>query len=409
MSLIFYNIFLVLYRAAIGLASVWDEKARHWIRGRENALPVFNEKTIWMHCASLGEFEQGRPVLEAVKKRFPHYPVVLTFFSPSGYEIRKKYTGADAVLYLPLDGKRRAQQTIQAINPALVLWVKYEYWYYHLTEVQKRNVPLILVSGIFRPHQPFFKWYGNLWNKMLRRFTVVFVQNEASYRLLEAHQLHQHAVVAGDTRFDRVTDVAANATAIPPVAAFCAQRPVLVAGSTWEEDEEVLAHYVRQHPEIVFIIAPHEVDEDNIRDVMKIFPDAVRFSRLQEATDQQHVLIIDNIGMLNRLYQYATVAYIGGGFRDSGIHNTLEAAVYGIPVVFGPVYEKFNEAVEMIETGCATSIENALELEQTLNDYFSNAHHRTRAGLAAKNYVAEHTGSTQMITDVIYEKRLLTN
>lgn len=409
LSLFFYTVFLSLYRGGIGFASIWNEKARLWLSGRKKALPVFTEKTVWMHCASLGEFEQGRPVLEAVKKAYPQYKIVLTFFSPSGYEIRKNYEGADAVLYLPLDGKKSAKNTIQSINPAIVLWVKYEYWYYHLTEIQQKNIPLVLISGIFRPNQPFFKWYGKLWKTMLMRFTAICVQNEISYELLKTHDLHQNALVTGDTRFDRVTDVASKATSIPIIASFCGQHQVVVAGSTWEEDEEVLAHYVRQHPEIKFIIAPHEVDEDNIKDVLKIFPDAIRFSHLKNAHTKQHVLIIDNIGMLNQLYQHASVAYIGGGFRDSGIHNTLEAAVYGVPVVFGPVYEKFNEAVELIEAGGATSIENALELEKTLDDFFANAHHITRAGNAAKTYVAFHTGATGKIVETIYEKRLLTN
>lgn len=408
MSLLLYNLFLRLYKLAIRLASVWDEKARLWLKGRKQPFPVFSEKTIWMHCASLGEFEQGRPVLENIKNQYPQYKVVVSFFSPSGYTVRKNYPGADAVVYLPLDSPRNARKFITSINPAIVLWVKYEYWYYHLTELQNRNIPVVLVSGIFRPGQPFFKWYGKLWKKMLERFTVLFIQNQRSLELLKQHNLAQHAVISGDTRFDRVSDIIKNPQTNEKIERFCGQDAVIVAGSTWEEDQEVLAHYVRQHPEVKFIIAPHEVDEDNIMDVMKQFPGAMRYTQIEKDV-ASHVLIIDNIGMLSRLYKYANIAYIGGGFRDSGIHNTLEAAVYGVPVIFGPVYEKFKEAVELIDAGAAVSIENALELEATFNDLLNNAHKITKAGNAAKTYVSDNTGASKIILDYIQRNRLLTN
>lgn len=409
MSLLLYNLFLILYKTAIRFASIWDGKARLWIDGRKQPIPNYTEKTIWMHCASLGEFEQGRTVLETIKKQYPQYKVVLTFFSPSGYTVRKNYPEADSVLYLPLDSPQNAKKFINAINPALVLWVKYEYWYYHLTELQKNNIPVILVSGIFRPNQPFFKWYGKLWKKMLQRFSVLFVQNEKSLELLKEHGLNENAIISGDTRFDRVSDILKNPQPNEKVEKFCGSDSVIVAGSTWEEDQEVLAHYVHLRPDVKFIIAPHEVDEDNILDVLKQFPDALRFTKWNGNDTDAHVLIIDNIGMLSRLYKYATIAYIGGGFRDSGIHNTLEAAVYGIPVVFGPVYEKFKEAVELIDVGAAVSIESAIELEETFNDFLNNAHKITMAGSAAKEYVSDNKGASKIILDYIQRNRLLTN
>lgn len=406
---ILYSIFLFTYRNAIRFASIWDEKARHWVSGRKQPVPAFEKPVVWMHCASLGEFEQGRPVFEAVKLGYPNYSYVVTFFSPSGYLIRKNYAGADAVLYLPSDSPDNAKRFIRQLNPALVLWVKYEYWFYHLTAIQRNNIPLLLISGIFRPSQPFFKWYGSMWRTMLGRFTAIFVQNEDSLKLLGDINLSDNASLAGDTRFDRVVTVAESFTPLPDIAHFCGGSDVIVAGSTWEEDEEVLLHYIKQHPDIKFIIAPHEVDEENIRDVQEMFPDAIRYSQWKDTKEEKHVLIIDSIGLLNRLYQYATVTYIGGGFRDSGIHNTLEAAVYGKPVVFGPVYQKFNEAVDLIDNGAAFSIENALKLEQTLNSLFNNAHLIAAAGNAAKNYVYSKKGATEKILNYIQRNRLLTN
>jgi 3-deoxy-D-manno-octulosonic-acid transferase len=368
-------------------------------------------KTIWMHCASLGEFEQGRPVLEALKAAYPAYRIVLTFFSPSGYAVKKNYAGADAVYYLPMDGKNNAAQFIDAVNPALVLWVKYEYWYYYLTGLQKRNTPVLLISGIFRPGQPFFTWYGLVWQQMLHCFTLLFVQNEASKALLGTIGISDKVMVTGDTRFDRVLQLAAQAEEIPAIAAFCSGSRVLVAGSTWEEDEAELIHYVRAHPEIKFIIAPHEINAANLQDVKKEFKGAVFYSDLssKEVAADTHILIIDNIGMLSRLYRYADIAYIGGGFGSDGVHNVLEAAVYGKPVVFGPEYEKYIEAEGLVDCGGAFSIENALELEKLMNRLLADAAALTAAGKSAGDFVQQHSGAAKNIVGYIQEKRLLTN
>ena len=421
MSLFFYNLFLILYHTAIRIASLWNTKAKKWIAGRKN---VFNNisaeflltgsKTIWMHCASLGEFEQGRPLIEKIRNDFPEYKIVLTFFSPSGYEIRKNYPGADAVLYLPMDSYTHAKKFIDTISPSLVIWVKYEYWYYYLTELKNRKIPLLLVSGIFRESQPFFKWYGGLWKKMLGAFSHLFVQTNYSADLLKSIGIHEKVSISGDTRFDRVTQIADAFEPLPLLLInFCAGSKVLVAGSTWEDDEAELIHFVKAHPEIKFIIAPHEVDKENVHDVQKEFNGSILYSAFMSgaasAENISNVIIIDNIGMLARLYFYADVTYVGGGFGESGIHNVLEAAVYGKPVIFGPEYEKSAEAEALIDCGGAFSITNALELEAVLNKLFENDNYLRQCSMAAKNYVYAKRGATEKIIKYIQEKRLLIN
>ena len=365
-----------------------------------------------MHCASLGEFEQGRPVLEAIRKEFPQSRIVLSFFSPSGYEIRKNYSGADQVIYLPLDTPGNARKLISSMNPSLVLWVKYEYWFHYLSELKKRDIPVILVSGIFRPSQPFFKWYGDIWRKMLGCFRMMFVQNQVSLEILESARIKVNAEVAGDTRFDRVIDIAERKEEVDHIRNFIGNHRVLVAGSTWEDDETELIHYVKQHPEIKFIIAPHEIDEPNLKDVKKEFEGSVFYSELATGKfipEKSNVLIIDNIGMLSKLYRYADVTYIGGGFGSDGIHNTLEAAVYSKPVVFGPVYEKFAEARGLVEAGGAFSIQNALELEKLLDQLFGDPVFLQSTGEKSGHYVYSMKGATQKIIRYVKENRLFTN
>ena len=413
LGLLFYNLSVFLYAAGIRLAAIWNQKARLWIQGRK-AFPSVScsQKSIWMHCASLGEFEQGRPVLEEMKKNYPGYPVVVSFFSPSGYEIRKNYPGADNIIYLPVDTKANAEKLVKQINPALVLWVKYEYWYHYLAVLKRNHIPVVLVSGIFRESQPFFKWYGGIWRTMLGFFTHLFVQNEPSLSLLRSIGMDHNTALAGDTRFDRVIEIAEKKEPVPHITGFIGNHPVLVAGSTWEDDEVVLIHYVKLHPEIKFIIAPHEIDAANLKDVKKEFAHAVFYSELGNISNlpvQTNVLIIDNIGMLSRLYQYAHITYIGGGFGSDGIHNSLEAAVYGKPVIFGPVYQKFAEANDLVQRGGAFSIENALELEALLNRLFEQPTLLSKAGIASKEYVNEKKGATRRIIDYVKEKRLLTN
>ena len=428
-----YRLFIYAYSFAVRLVAFGSPKARQWIAGRK-AFPFLTDNTqptVWMHCASLGEFEQGRPLLENIKIQFPRYKIVLTFFSPSGYEIMKHYKGADYIFYLPMDSKTNAKKMITAINPSLVLWVKYEFWFFYLTEFKKKNIPVLMVSGLFRQSQPFFKWYGGIWRKMLQSFTYIFVQNEASKELLETTGIKDKVVIGGDTRFDRVITIASQFEPIPVIEKFCGNSKVIVAGSTWEDDEAELIHYVRNHPEIKFIIAPHEVDAGNLQDVKKEFTGAVFYSELvggRQMTDglqpttekgttstndplspKSHVLIIDNIGMLSKLYHYADITYIGGGFGDDGIHNVLEPAVYGKPVIYGPVYEKFAEAVELVDCGAGITISNALELENELDELWADTALLDEKSEAAKKYVYSKAGATQKVMAYIHEKRLLTN
>ena len=410
----FYTVFLNLYNIGVRVTSLWNPKAKLWLKGRKH-FPVLNFKSepstqnIWIHCASLGEFEQGRPVIEQIKKLYPSAKIIITFFSPSGYEIQKNYTGADAIFYLPSDSKKNAKKMIEAINPSLVLWVKYEYWFYYLKAFRQRNIPVLLVSGIFRESQPFFKWYGKMWQQILPSFTHFFVQDEASKNLLSGIGVDKNVTISGDTRFDRVIEIAQKFEHIPLIQQFCGDSKVIIAGSTWEEDEAELIHYVRANPQIKFIIAPHEIDVENLKEVKKEFTGSVFYSDLilnQPASS--NVLIIDNVGMLSRLYHYADITYIGGGFGDDGVHNVLEAAVYSKPVIYGPIFEKFIEAIELFNCGGGITINNALQLEKELNALWNDEQLLKTTGEAAGNYVHANSGASKKITDYIQEKRLLT-
>jgi len=378
-----------------------------------------------MHCASLGEFEQGRPVIERLKKLYPSAKIVLTFFSPSGYEIRKNYNLADHILYLAMDSKRNAKLFIEAIHPSLVIWVKYDYWFHYLHELKKRSIPTLLISAVFREGQPFFKWYGRLHRYMLDCFTHIFVQTEESKKLLSTIGISGNVSIGGDTRFDRVIEISKQFSPIALIEQFCDNKKVIVAGSTWEEDEEELDHYANTHPDIRFIIAPHEIDESRLKEVESLFHESIRYSELEKRmtvgssqllTDKSsvkyqtaNVLIIDNIGMLSRLYKYATIAYVGGGFGDDGVHNVLEAAVYGKPVVFGPVIEKYFEAMDLADSGGGIVIDSALEAEAVFERLFNNEEEYRYSSEAASNYVSGKKGATEIVIRYIQENLLLTS
>lgn len=455
MSLILYRLFLWLYRLGISLVSPWNPKAKLWAKGREKVferiaegvggreqrtgsresgvgsrnseLQTPNSRLIWFHCASLGEFEQGRPLLEEIRTTYPGYRIFLTFFSPSGYEIRKDYAGADYIFYLPVDSPGNAIRLLDIIRPSLVIWVKYEYWHFYLAEIHKRNIPLLLVSGIFREDQPFFKWYGSLHRKILGCFTHFFVQTADSKELLGTLGYNQNVTVSGDTRFDRVITIAEQFKPITAIESFIGNAPTIVAGSTWKEDEEELDHYANTHPGIKFIIAPHEIDEEHVKEIEKLFKYSIRYSvysskvhssevhssRTPELSNHKlqtpNVLIIDNIGLLSKLYKYATITYVGGGFGYDGVHNVLEAAVYGKPVVFGPEYEKYIEAIGLVDSGGAFSIDNALQLEERFNILMENKDAYAQACKAAQQFVYAHKGATGKILEFIQEKRLLTS
>lgn len=426
-----YNLFIFIYGFAIKLASLWNPKARRWVDGRRDffenlgkglkKLPNDNRVTVWMHCASLGEFEQGRPVLEEIKKKYPHLSVVLTFFSPSGYENMKHYKDAELVLYLPLDTKLNARKFIQSIHPSLVLWVRYEFWMHYLRELKQRDIPLLLLSGTIMDGNRFYRIYRK---SLLECFTHFFVQTAASGRFLKEEGFEHNVTVAGDTRFDRVIRIAEAFSPIASIEAFCKGHRIIVAGSTWPEDEEEWTHYVRTNLHTRFIIAPHETDKENIRDVQKRFPRSKLYSEWQAEFNGKdrflasgsdltpaniNTLVIDNIGMLSRLYHYADITYIGGGFGETGLHNILEAAVYGKPVFFGPVYQQNFEAVEMIAAGGAVSIENALELEKEIYTLEKDPALLKKRGEAARQFVYNNAGATRIIVDYIQRNRLLTS
>jgi 3-deoxy-D-manno-octulosonic-acid transferase len=417
MAIFFYNIFLFLYQAGISIASLWNYKAKLWLNGRKNIfdrlrgeLRAQDSKLIWFHCSSLGEFEQGRPVLENLKEQIPNYKFLLTFFSPSGYEIRKGYKGADWVFYLPLDSKKNAKIFFDIVNPVVAVFVKYDYWYYYLNECKKRKTPLLLVSGVFRKDQPFFKWYGNLHRSMLNCFTHFFVQDKGSLQLLQSININ-NATVAGDTRFDRVSEIAENFTPIEEIEKFCGRSPVFIAGSTWPEDEKIIKDAATNFANLKLIIAPHEIHKEHIDQLKTIFPDSVLFSQLRTHISEpitSNCLIIDNIGMLSKLYHYATIAYIGGGF-NKGIHNTLEAAVFGKPVLFGPNYKKFKEATGLIESGGGVCINSITELTSQLKKLLTNKDILESSSKNSFDFVKQNKGATEKILHYIEANRLLTN
>jgi 3-deoxy-D-manno-octulosonic-acid transferase len=411
LALFFYNIFLLLYALGVHITALKSKKAKCWIKGRANIFMDLNlwrnkigqsEKIIWMHCASLGEFEQGRPVLEKLKVAYPNHKILLTFFSPSGYEIRKNYNKADGVFYLPIDGKNNANKFLEIVQPSLVIWVKYEYWFYYLTSLKDKNIPVILISAIFRNSQPFFKWYNAHWIKILKCFKQIFVQNDDSVKLLESIGITSNVMTAGDTRFDRVLDIAQQQKVLPTLLTdFCTNSKVIVAGSTWEEDEQLLVHYARMHEQVKFIIAPHEVDDERINELEKLFKKSVRYSDFIAGKPTVQIIIIDNVGMLSSLYKLATVAYIGGGFNASGIHNILEAAVFGKPIIFGTEYEKFKEAEDLVESEGAFSVDNTLEIETLLDKLLYDDKALELASTISREYVVEKQGATQIIIENI--------
>lgn len=413
----FYYLFITLYPVVARILSLFDKKAKLWVQGRKDVMDdiyhYFKTNTapvIWFHCASLGEFEQGRPVLEALRVMYTRHKILVTFFSPSGYEVRKNYKQADFICYLPMDSPLNARRFIKTVRPTLVIFVKYEFWFYYLKAIRKRNIPLLLVSGIFRESQTFFKKYGGFYRRMLRYFTHLFVQTPDALRLLHSIGIN-NASVSGDTRFDRVLATAQNFEPVPLIEAFCAGRKVVVAGSTWTEDDEELDHFVINHPDMRFIIAPHDISEERLKECERLYKHTIRYSQLSTAhgTAGINTLIIDNIGMLSRLYKYATICYVGGAFGGDGIHNILEPAVFAKPVLFGPVHDKFPEAGAMVEVGGAYSVENALELEKTLNGLLSNEQLYAQSCAASLQYIQHHAGATGKVIQYIQENRLLTN
>jgi len=420
-----YAVFILLYRVGISVVSTWNPKARKWKQGRKNVMEKVrqelagnNAPIVWMHCASLGEFEQGRPLFERILQHYPLYKGIITFFSPSGFESTQNYAVSSHTFYLPFGSEKICREFVDILNPSLVLWVKYEYWLYYLKHLYKKKIPTLLVSAHFRPDQPFFKWYGKVHRQMLHYFTYLFVQTESSRHLLETIGYGQKTILNGDTRFDRVLDIAKQFEPLPAIAAFCQDTRVIVAGSTWLEDEEEMEHYANTHPGISFVIAPHEIHPDRLREMKVLFKNAILYSDYVKVQDpvqktavrkKYNTLIVDNIGMLSKLYHYATIAYVGGGFGEEGVHNILEAAVYGKPVIFGPVFNKYTEAIELLEEGGAITIETALELEKTFDLLITDEKMYLERAKAAQNYVYSKDGATRRILSYIQANRLLTS
>lgn len=421
---ILYQLFVFLYPKAAWLLGWKNEKAKKWVKGRKGIFKslstyFFQQKApvIWVHAASLGEFEQGRPIIEAIKKSYPHYKILLTFFSPSGYEVRKNYPLADHVSYLPMDSARNANRFFNIVQPSLILFIKYEFWHYYCKEAAERKIPLLLVSGIFRETQIFFQWYGGFYRQILQNFTQLFVQDDESALLMKQLGFADKTILSGDTRFDRVIEIVAQFEPIPIIETFCNGFTTIVAGSTWTEDEEELDHFVNHHPNIKCIIAPHEIEAERLKECLRLYKNAILYSEYEQAINKgeplpkdPQVLIMNNYGMLTRLYHYASICLVGGGFGGDGVHNVLEAAVYGKPVIIGPVYDKYKEAVDLVENGGCIEVENALELEEQMNILLDPQQTRyADSAKAAKEYVYSNAGATSKILDYIQAKRLLTN
>ncbi|MEO6520935.1 MAG: glycosyltransferase N-terminal domain-containing protein [Mucilaginibacter sp.] len=402
--LLFYNCFIRIYRILIFIAAFFNEKAKLWQDGRKNSNITKLDQSIWFHFASLGEFEQGRPVLEKMRELKPSQPIVITFFSPSGYEVRKNTPLADYVYYLPLDTNRNASKFIEAINPTVAIFTKYEYWYHYFNQLNQRQIPLYMISAIFRPNQAFFKWYGLLYRKMLTFVTRLFVQDEQSSQLLQNVGI-SNVTISGDTRFDRVWANAQAPKQLPIIEQFKSNSRVFIGGSTWPEDEQLIARIVPLYPDWKFIIAPHEITEDKIAKLLSLLPadQTIRLSQVKDISNpisDFRVLIIDNIGMLSSLYQYGEVAFIGGGF-GAGIHNTLEAAAFGLPVIIGPKYQKFREARDIISMQLGFSINNFEELKPIVHKLITDNAYRIETGKNIKAYVEKNTGATDTIIKAI--------
>ncbi|WP_282125658.1 3-deoxy-D-manno-octulosonic acid transferase [Marinifilum flexuosum] len=405
---LFYNLSIRLYVLLIRIAAFFNPKAKQWVVGRKNVFAKLQEAIhgeediIWFHSASLGEFEQGRPVIESFKEKYPNSKILLTFFSPSGYEVRKNYEGADYIFYLPIDFASNAKRFMDIVNPKMAFFIKYEFWHHYLKELKRRNVPTYIFSTIFRPDQLFFKGYGGFHRRMLSAFTHLFVQNQESVDLLNGIGL-SNVTLTGDTRFDRVYTIATRSKALPKVEGFAQGKEVLIAGSTWPKDEENIIKYLNETKNSYkYIIAAHEVDEDHINNITsKIQKTWVRYTKAtKEEIDAAEVLVIDCIGVLSSLYRYGTVSYIGGGF-GRGIHNTLEAATFGLPVIFGPNYHKFQEAKDLIEIGASKYYENYSELKNLLDIFYENSEKRNYSGLQSKNYVDRMRGASDKILSEI--------
>ena len=411
-NMFLYNLGIHLFKLGLQLASPFNPKAKSWLEGRRNwqvnlrnKVEVLKlENAIWFHCASLGEFEQGRPVIEKIKKENAQQKIVLTFFSPSGYEIQKNYPFADLVTYLPHDTTSNSKAFLAILKPKLAIFVKYEFWLNYLFELERKEIPAFLISTVIKKHQSFFKWYGGNFRRALKTYKIVYTQDVHSIKLLRVLKVST-GVLAGDTRFDRVLQICSSPKQIKEIEDFAKDSFVIIAGSSWQKDEDYLIEsYVQlkeKHPYLKLIIAPHEIDKKNI-DRLKnlLYKNQLPFHLFSDNppayTDS--ILVVNAIGFLSSIYQYGTVAFIGGGFTN-GIHNILEPTVYGLPVLFGPNYKKFNEAFEVIDLNAGFVVNDANELTKQLSTLIEDKKVLSESSRLAKNYVLKNSGATHKIVE----------
>lgn len=409
-----YNLGVATYRNIVRLGAAFRKpKAKLMLRGQRRCFRTLQRKLdpsggyIWIHASSLGEFEQGRPLIEMIKREQPDARILLTFFSPSGYEVRKNFSKVDTVVYLPFDLPGNVKQFLDLVQPSMAIFVKYEFWGNYLNALKRRGVPTYIISSIFRPKQIFFRPWGGIFRKMLKCFDTIFVQNEESRELLAGIGFKDNVIIAGDTRFDRVADVKAAAREFPLVAKFVEKAPfTLVMGSSWPPDEDIVIPYFNAHREMKLIIAPHEFDRHRLHTLMSKLSRPARFysEATQQNVESADCLIIDSFGLLSSLYRYGQAAYIGGGF-GAGIHNINEAAVYNIPVIFGPKYQKFQEAFDLIALDGAMSIHDSDTFSAAMDPLLENEPLRLKCGKAAGDYIKSHLGGTKLIYDHIFKEK----
>jgi 3-deoxy-D-manno-octulosonic-acid transferase len=407
---VLYNFGIFIFTALAYIISPFSSKASLWVKGRRGWQVRLKEKInqegrkIWIHCSSLGEFEQGRPIIEGIKKEHPEIRIILTFFSPSGYEIRKNYSEADCVEYLPADLPGNAREFINLVNPEFAIFVKYEFWNNYISELYIKNIPIYLVSGIFRPGQHFFRWYGSFFRGMLEKFEKIFVQNQQSMDLLNGIGL-KNVLRTGDTRFDRVSRLAGTARNILQIEQFRGGEKLFLAGSSWKKDEEIITQYINKFPgRMKWVFAPHEIDKPNIERLEKLINvKVIRFSEFNpEAAEDARVLIIDNIGMLSSAYKYAYIAAVGGGF-GKGIHNILEPACWRIPVIFGPNYKRFREAVDLINENGALTFDSFGKFSEILDKLMTQELFYLKSANTAGDYITKNTGATaKILREILY-------
>lgn len=401
-----YNQIVFIAGFLLKIVALFSPKMALFVKGRKDVFKTLeakiqaNDKSIWFHAASLGEYEQGLPVIEKIKEKYPSHKIIVTFFSPSGYEVRKNNTVADCTVYLPLDTQKNAKQFIELTNPELVFFIKYEYWPNYLNELKKRNIKTYLISGILRENQAFFKWYGGFYRKSLDAFDFFFVQNESSKQLLQSLG-HQNVLVSGDTRFDRVSTILEKDNTLDFIAEFKDNKITVVVGSSWPKDEEIIAQYINEYSNenVKFIIAPHNIKAEQIAKLKALItkPTALFSEKENQSLSDQQVFIIDTIGILTKIYSYADIAYVGGGFGNPGIHNILEPATFGIPIVIGPNYSHFAEATALVKLEGCVSIANNKDLLETFDDLIYKPDIRFQKGAICRQFVQQNKGATAII------------